>query len=391
MMREAESNPNLLKRFLTIPGVIPDVIEELQESGQDALALEMANMAEHNKVGPPEERQLLLAPTYRCNLTCSYCYAKGFSESYPADMSLEDLEAALSWSEAQGVDCVSLCGGEPTTYLHFPQLLQMAKSHDISVRLTSNGLYSASIREQIASPAIEEMVAHYDQERMGASPSSAVAFEKNLQAAQAAGVPVLLRYTMTEHSNPAEWRELIDLAHRLSIPQINFALAFRGSEGANAYFKCRDAVGFVGGELEDLLTGFYNDATNSGILLHLSKPFPLCALRPESLRRIFSGGTLRTACTVFRDGFTRNLTINPDLSTFPCNGIAVRGPRITEFASYADAGQHSAQLIGDLMLRPYAEECSRCALWYRGFCQGACLTEQFWISREGKKGQEADG
>jgi radical SAM protein with 4Fe4S-binding SPASM domain len=184
---------------------------------------------------------------------------------------------------------------------------------------------------------------------------------------------------------------LIDLAHRLSIQQINFALAFRGSGGANAYFKCWDAVGFVGGELEDILTGFHRDAANGGIRLHLSKPFPLCALRRESLRRIFCNGTLRSACTVFRDGCSRNLTINPDLSTFPCNGIALRGPKITEFSSFADAGGHNAQFIQDLMLRPYAEECSRCALWYRGFCQGACLTEQFWMSREEKKGLEAWG
>jgi len=386
LIREAESNPNLLKRFLTIPGLIPDVIEELQDSGRGALALEMANPAAHNTKNPPAERQILLAPTYRCNLSCSYCYAKGFSEGFPADMSLEDLDVALSWAAAQGVNSILLCGGEPTTYSYFPQLLQMTKSRDISVRITSNCLYPASLREQIVTPAIRELVGHYNQERMEMSPSSAEVFEKNLQAAQAAGVPVLIRYSLTEQSTPAEWRAVIDLAHRLSIPQINYALAFRGSKGANAYFKCRDAVGFVGGQLEDLLTGFCSDVANSGLRLYLSKPFPLCALRPESLRRIYSNGTLRTACTAFCDGFSRNLTINPDLSTFPCSGIAVRGPKITEFSGFADAGRHSAQLIRDLMLRPYAEECGHCALWYRGFCQGACLAEHFWMSREEKTG-----
>lgn len=82
LIREAESNPNLLKRFLTIPGLIPDVIEELQDSGRGALALELANPAGHNAANPSAERQILLAPTYRCNLSCSYCYAKGFSEGF---------------------------------------------------------------------------------------------------------------------------------------------------------------------------------------------------------------------------------------------------------------------------------------------------------------------
>jgi hypothetical protein len=60
----------------------------------------------------------------------------------------------------------------------------------------------------------------------------------------------------------------------------------------------------------------------------------------------------------------------------------VRGPKITEFSDLAEAGRHSAGLIGGLLDRPYAEQCTRCVLWYRGFCQGACLTEQFGRLRE---------
>jgi radical SAM protein with 4Fe4S-binding SPASM domain len=379
---KAGSNPAILPRLLKIPGVIPDLIEELTASGQDALAQQITLAIDKVAAESSKKREILMAPTYRCNLTCSYCYAKGFSEGYPPDMSLDDLAAVLDWAASHNVASIFLCGGEPTTYTYLPQLLQMARSRGIQIRITSNGVYSPSVRELIAPPAVAELVGHYDQERMISSPVSAQIFETNLHSAMAAGVLVMLRYTMTEQSSPVEWRALIDLALRLSIPQINFALAFKGSNGENSFFKCQDAVGFVGGRLEGLLTGFFNDATASGIRLHLSKPFPLCALQPESLRRIFSGGALRTACTVFRDGFSRNITVNPDSTTFPCSGIAVRGPKITEFSDLAEAGRHSAGLIGGLLDRPYAEQCTRCVLWYRGFCQGACLTEQFGRLRE---------
>jgi radical SAM protein with 4Fe4S-binding SPASM domain len=103
---------------------------------------------------------------------------------------------------------------------------------------------------------------------------------------------------------------------------------------------------------------------------------------------MLGGEAIRSACAVFRDDFTRNLTINPDLSTFPCNGIAIRGPKITEFSNLADAGRHHAQAIRGLILRPFDEDCRRCVLWYRGFCQGACLAEHYGMAREEKKRRE---
>jgi radical SAM protein with 4Fe4S-binding SPASM domain len=255
----------------------------------------------------------------------------------------------------------------------------------MSVHLTSNCMYPASLRELVAAPAIGELVAHYDQERMRGGDFATELFADNVRAAMAGGVDAMIRYTLTEQSDAAEWRVVMDLAHRLSIRRINYALAFRGSEGLNAYFQCRDAVGVAGGRLENLLSALCADAADRGLRLHLSKPFPLCALTPETLRRMLGGEAIRSACSVYRDGFTRNLTINPDLSTFPCNGIALRGPKITEFSSLADAGRHYARAIEDLMLRPYHEECQRCVLWYRGFCQGVCLAEHYSTLRNEMK------
>jgi radical SAM protein with 4Fe4S-binding SPASM domain len=384
VVREAEPNLDLLQRWATIPGAVPDVIEELQQSGLDTLARTMAKLAGDRCTRTSGNRQILLAPTYRCNLTCSYCYAKNFSNGFPPDMSLEDLALAFSWAATQGVDHILLAGGEPTIYSHFPELLRMAKAHGMAVLLTSNCLYSASLREHIAAPALRELVAHYDQERMAIAQSAPELFLNNLRAARERGVTVMLRYTLTEQSGSSEWLPMMELAQQLSIQQINYALAFQGSEGRNAYFKSRNAVGAAGGGLEDLLTGLCGDAANKGLRLHLSKPFPLCALTADSLRRMFRDGAVGSACAAYLDQCTRNLTINPDLSTFPCNGIAIRGPKITELSSLADAGRHHAPAIRDLISQPYDEQCRQCALWYRGFCQGACLAEHYWMSRDGK-------
>jgi hypothetical protein len=147
-------------------------------------------------------------------------------------------------------------------------------------------------------------VAHYDQERIGADPSAAGLFEENLRSAGARGLAVMIRYTLTESSCSQEWRAVMDLAGRLGISQLNYALAFQGSAGLNAHFNIRESFG-CGGRLESVILGLCDDATSAGIRLHLSKPFPLCALTPESLRRVFSDGGMRSACAVHRDGFAQ--------------------------------------------------------------------------------------
>jgi radical SAM protein with 4Fe4S-binding SPASM domain len=382
-VREAEPDFDSLKRLLTIPGTIPDIVEELQACGS-AFVPQMAT-GKCGSVGAPQKRQIHLAPTYRCNLTCSYCYAKGFSKGFPTDMTLKDLTFVLSWAARQGVDGIVLCGGEPTVYSYFPEMLRMAVDRGMKVHLTSNSLYPASLRGHIGAPAIHELVAHYDQQRMGSEPAASELFTDNLASARARGTNLLIRYTLTEQSGRGEWRAAMDLAHRLSIEQINYALAFKGSAGMNTAFQYGDALGVADNRVEILLNELCSDAADRGLRLRLCKPFPLCVLAPESLRRVFLNGGVRSACAVTYDGFTRNLTVNPDLSTYPCTGIAIRGPKITELSSFEDAGRINAAAIGNLILRPYREECRRCVLWYRGFCQGTCLAEHHWMAGQDEK------
>lgn len=387
-VRECERGPQIATRLRTVPGAVPDLTEELQQLPQGAPAREWADEFHPDDSATPRSRQIMLAPTYRCNLACSYCYAKNFGNGFPPDMSLQDMASAFAWAAAQDVSHIVLCGGEPTVYAHLGRLFEMARAHGMIVHLTTNCLYALAIRQLIIDPPVGELVAHYDQERMQSDETVAGTFTANLRAARDGGMDVMIRYTLTGKSGPAEWQPMMDLARRLAVGRINYALAFCGSEGLNAYFRCRDAVGAPGGQLENMLTAFSADAARWGLRLYLCKPFPLCALNIGTFRSMLGGEAIRSACAVFRDDFTRNLTINPDLSTFPCNGIAIRGPKITEFSNLADAGRHHAQAIRGLILRPFDEDCRRCVLWYRGFCQGACLAEHYGMAREEKKRRE---
>lgn len=380
VMEENELPLDSPARVLELPAWLPDWVEIAKALGRRRFAVQIEQL--QSRVDVQHERQILLAPTYRCNLACSYCYSRGFGDSMPADLSLGDLNYFFSWAATQGIATVLLAGGEPTLYIHLPELLRLASESKITVRLTTNGMYSAAVRELIRQSTIFELVAHYDQEVMASSSDAAERFEQNLRAARSAGIPVILRYTLSESSDSGEWCALMDLAVRLGIEQLNYAFAFQGSAGLNAHVPMQAQVGRPGGHIDITLNQLCADAGRRGLRLHLSKPFPLCTLSVESLRLMLQSGGLRPACVIHHDGYTRNLTINPDLTTFPCNGIPIPGPGIRTVDGIADAGAQCARQIETLLFRPWAEPCRDCALWYRGVCRGACQAENYLQAKQ---------
>jgi pyruvate-formate lyase-activating enzyme len=88
-------------------------------------------------------RYLILPVTYRCNLSCRYCYAhSNYPHSLPADRSIDRLvEIVLK------ADCptVNLAGGEPTVREDLPELLSALKARTSVKRLcvVTNGQKTA--------------------------------------------------------------------------------------------------------------------------------------------------------------------------------------------------------------------------------------------------------
>ena len=97
----------------------------------------------------------------------------------------------------------------------------------------------------------------------------------------------------------------------------------------------------------------------------------------DSLRRLIDNRQLRSSCPAHMSGYSRNVTVNPDLTTFPYNAIGVAGPAITSFEDFCQVGRHHSPVLKGLQETPCYDICSRCVLWYRGLCQGVCLAEIF--------------
>jgi radical SAM protein with 4Fe4S-binding SPASM domain len=374
----------VLRQWMKLPGVGPDIHEILERSDKNSLAEWFRVESGMYGNGLNTSRQLLVSPTYRCNISCSYCYSKEWDQQHGGDLSQENLMTLFGWVEKQGIDELLLAGGEPTVYRHLELLLRTARERGIRIRLTSNGVYNKATRSWAMAPWISELTGHYDQEIMAQRPDLSGLFRSNLQAAKDSGAEVLLRYTLLESSNRTEWGHLIDLAHDLDIRRINFGFSFLNTLGNNRESFYSFNPGVVNPRFEAQFMAFIDDCENRGLEVSQSKPLPLCALTPDSLRRVINSGILRTSCPAHRREFSQNLTVNPDLTTFPCNAIGVTGASITEFEDLKSAGDYHSHLLRELQNVPFGRACESCLFFYRGICQGVCLAQHYATGQQDK-------
>ena len=361
-----------LDRFVGIPGLLPDWMQALSEAGRAEEADRVGRFLGDERPQDDLARQILLAPTYGCNLNCSYCYVKEWARSFPGHMTLANFRTVLDWCERQGVDWLIFGGGEPTVHPDFGALAEETEKRGMKISLTSNGLFGESVRRHLRPAVLAEFICHVEQDVLLRDPRRAERLRRNIAAAREAGVEVRIRYTLTSRSDHAERLAILDVARAHGVRTVNYGFAFRNIDGTNEYFAHdRDPPA----SFDEMFNGFMDEARAAGIGLHLSKPFPLCQVKPRTLRRVAQEGGLNMACTAWRRGYSLNLTVNPDLTTLPCNALRIPGPRLTEFKDFAEAGRYHAAVLRRLFDRPWQPKCARCVLHHRGLCQGACLAE----------------
>lgn len=94
---------------------------------------------------------VLLEVTKRCNLHCSFCFAKGGTGE---DIPLETIKARLKALAVPGQTLVQLSGGEPTVRDDLPQIVAAAKEAGCQyVQLNTNGIRLAEDPEYVGSLA----------------------------------------------------------------------------------------------------------------------------------------------------------------------------------------------------------------------------------------------
>ena len=365
---------SIYHRWSPLPGAGALLVSLLEEKGKSHLAQKVTDMLGLFGSRQKNKRQALIAPTYRCNLDCSYCYTKGWDDDETGKgMTRNQIDTTLTWLSENGIDFVQLSGGEPTIFHDFEYLTDQAAKFGIAVWLTTNALYKPAMRPLIVPPRVEELIAHYEQETLAQKPERLPLFMENVATAGQAGVKLLFRYTITPTDERSEWLKMIEAAREVRVTQINYGFAFQNVRGNNTHF---DFTTIAPEKFENLFLAFVDDVLDAGLSIHQSKPFPLCLLTKEALRRGVTTGAINGCCTVANNGATQNITVNPDLTLLACNGIAATIGAIGDGRNLDQVGADASESIARLQMTPSMPDCNDCVLFYRGLCQGVCLAER---------------
>lgn len=97
---------------------------------------------------------LVVEITGRCNLTCSYCYAK-FGCRNKKDLGRDIFINIIDEAAKVGVFDVNICGGEPFLHGDIVEFIEYIKSKSIGVSLNTNGtLIDHSLARRLSSTSI---------------------------------------------------------------------------------------------------------------------------------------------------------------------------------------------------------------------------------------------
>ncbi|GEM_PF-1945980 len=83
---------------------------------------------------------LMIAPSYRCNANCQYCYTKGYISKFKKDMDLLTFIGLVEAHQKHENLNLSIIGGEPTIWKHINNALLYCRLRKVKATVFSNGL-----------------------------------------------------------------------------------------------------------------------------------------------------------------------------------------------------------------------------------------------------------
>ena len=176
---------------------------------------------------------LLFTITERCNLRCSYCFGKYYSEK--GELSYQQIKQIFKEFYDLGVRRLGISGGEPLLHKDIDKIIKMAVNLGFEVGLNSNGilvpyhLKALRLLNNLSISLDGACEKTHDKYRGKGSFKKALAA---VEAATLAGIPVHFCCTLTD-ANLNEWPRLLELAKKYqTLVQISpLYPRFRGDGG----------------------------------------------------------------------------------------------------------------------------------------------------------------
>jgi len=309
-----------------------------------------------------------VALTYRCNLTCAFCYAgcgaAGLPDGWSEDRTLGDDEVCMVLERIRSdarCPSVSFTGGEPTVRPALPRFVRHAKALGMKVNLISNGQrLSERLVSALADAGLDSAQLSLEgpeaevHDGLVRRPGAFDRLWRGLDRLRAAGIRVHTNATVNRR-NVERLPEIVDLVADRGLPRLSMNLMLPCGTGAASR-----ELWVPYSEIREPLLAVQTRARERGVRFLWYSPVPLCVFNTVE------HGLGAQGCAA-ADGL---LHVDPAGDVLPCSSF------------------HHSESLGNLLHQPFEEIWrSRQARWFRAkemkppgcegcsraaYCQGAC-------------------
>ncbi len=315
-----------------------------------------------------------------CDMRCKWCYAQTTNYDINNDMSLENVEKAISIIQTYGVNKLILIGGEPTRYKKIIDVLDICSNNGVVPSIITNGLSLNNLM------FLDDLISHglknYNVSVKGFSKQEYVdytgvdCFDKIMMAIDNLinrKVNLTISYVITNDNVNGLSNMLIELESR---GVKNFYLSF-----CNPYLT-EHGITNHGLDLFVLIENFIEQCKilfQHKIHFNFHMTLPLCIWPKEFIMELIRHNCISTTCQLQnRSG----LIFDTNLNIIPCNSL-FKFPILEYGKDYHDFKTLDAELYSPRieeqfkkLLSSPSNKCINCDDF--SVCAGGCLLQ--WLS-----------
>jgi len=308
-------------------------------------------------------KQLMIFITEKCNLNCPYCFSM---ESQSKEMSLTDLDKILQWAECNQITKISLCGGEPTSHIHFDKILQLIDKYGFKTYFASNFTIDCTLLKYFNANVIDKIFIHLTNQTIENTRLKNQLL-KNIEHAKKAEIELICRTNITSENPPIPaWFQFLQ---ETNIQKLNIALTFPTKNASNQFV---DIYSF--GQYCSVIMQIINKANEQNIDMSFAKPVPLCIFDETVSRYLLTVKNFHPLCNVSEQNCTRNFCITPQKEIHACLGVTSTSLKFRKNLKWIEIEKFCTNIIRPLLSQPLWMKCNVCFLFDRKLCQGACLS-----------------
>lgn len=296
--------------------------------------------------------------TYRCNLSCSYCFAKELYSEYPADLDEEKFSRLLEWMQDVSLPAAAFIGGEPTQHPDLPDMVRRTAESGISTVLFTNGIFPGELLDELL-PHVSNFVVNYNDPSMYAD-RQAQRLHSNLE--RIAASDARLTFSKNFSSRYTEYDYLLEGAEKYGVSSIRYDISRPSISGTNDHFTDDDTRTVI-----SHIVRFVKACEERSIKTGLDCSVRLCDLKVEDRNY------LERVSMKFSGVCHPSIDVHPDLSASYCLPMRdVSVPDVTEFASSDALMWHFAERVRPIRQANVSSDCLDCKDFMRR-CQGGCM------------------